>query len=329
MAFQIIRNDLTKMQVDAIVNTANPEPLFASGTDTAIYRAAGEQRLLEERKKIGYMDIGEARETAGFDLPCKYIIHTVGPSWMDGEYDELNDLHKCYRHCFQLAKKLGCESIAFPLISTGNYGFPKDKALQIALAEFSEFLLKEEMQIYLVVFDKESYQLSTKLFNEIDSFIDHNYVVDKQVLEYGVAFDVQEETSEVPNNLMVSAPDILLADIVRDVSATFQERLFEIIQEKELDETAVYKAANLDRKLFSKIRCNPDYKPKKKTAVALALAMKLSLTETKDLLERAEFALSPSSKFDLIIEYCISHQIYDVYQINVILFEHDLPTLGE
>ena len=176
MPFKIVRNDLTKMRADAIVNTANPEPLCAGGTDNAVYEAAGREKLLAERAKIGRMKAGEAALTPAFALDAKYIIHTVGPIWQGGQCGEARQIRLCYENSLRLALEYGCESIAFPLISTGVYGFPKNEALQIALSVFRDFLSEKDMLIYLVVFDRESFALSGKLFADIDSYIDENYV---------------------------------------------------------------------------------------------------------------------------------------------------------
>ena len=376
MPFKILRNDITKMQVDAIVNAVNPNPGFASGTDSVIYKKAGIRKLLERRKKIGAMKPGQAAVTPAFDLDAKYIIHTVGPIYRGGGFSEEKILRTCYENCLKLAVKQKCESIAFPLISAGNYGYPKDEAMQVALSEISRFLSKNEMLVYLVVFDAESFSLSKKLFTDIDAYIDDNYV--QETIESGYHFDdratesiilpkmgennrpqVPEEPSEewiftaqrrldrpqmqsrpcTPmDTTSFSVPGVCreasvqyrsLDDVMAQLEETFQERLLRLIDERGFTDVQVYKKANLSRKLFSKIRCNSDYHPKKMTAIALAVALELNLDEIKDLLARAELALSPSNKFDVIIRYFIERKIYDIYTINLALFEHGLPTMGE
>ena len=377
MAFQIIRNDITKVSADAIVNTANPKPKYVSRTDYAIYMAAGADELLKERQKIGNLEIGQVAVTPAFALNAKYIIHTVGPAWVDGEHGEREAVRSCYENSLRLAKELGCESIAFPLIATGVYGFPKADALQIAVSAFGEFLADTDMEIILVVFDEASFVLSGKIFSGVDAFIDENYVSEKMDSEYSlgasaatVAYgnrlpeekrrgrkllsDVfhssrrkdsasagsvmadyaHEEGAEkmimaAPMAAAESKPGRTLDDLMAHVSETWQESLFRLIDEKGYTDIEVYKRANVDRKLFSKIRNNSEYQPKKITAVAFALALKLSLDETKDLLGRAGYALSPSSRFDLIIEYFIGQEVYDTYTINLALFEHKQPLLGE
>ncbi len=372
MPFQIIREDITRIRADAIVNTANPEPVCGDGTDKAIYQAAGWDRLLARRRKIGRIEVGQAAATPAFALKARYILHTVGPLWEGGNQGEEEKLRSCYENCLKLAKRRGCESIAFPLISTGVYGYPKAQALQAAVEVFRKFLEKEEMLIYLAVFDKESFGLSGSLFAEIDSYIDEKYVGERLAAEYAgqsipmpfaarrsgqTAFRqenpcpeagaVQEEMPEADMPLQVREPGRnskpmsaggvkslrmpvkrSLEDVVAQAGETFQERLFRLIDQRGMGDVEVYKRANLDRKLFSKIRCDAAYQPKKGTALALAVALKLNLDETKDLLLRAGFALSPSSKSDLIIEYFIERQVYDIIDINLALFEYEQPTLG-
>lgn len=364
MAFRIIRNDITKVSADAIVNTANPNPTYGGGTDAAIYKAAGARKLLKERQKIGEIAIGQAAVTPALKLHARYIIHTVGPAWIDGEHGEREAVRSCYESSLRLAKELGCESIAFPLIATGVYGFPKADALRIAVSVFSEFLAETEMQITLVVFDEESFVVSGKIFSGIDAYIDENYVSEQIEEEYGsiTGYIQRPESDRVGSALhyevvepeemsddefadmepLMSASPAMepvraskrktgrsLDDLMAHVGETWQESLFRLIDEKGYTDTEVYKRANIDRKLFSKIRNNSEYQPKKITAVAFALALRLSLDETRDLLRRAGYALSPSSRFDLIIEYFIEQKVYDIYTINLALFDHNQPLLGE
>lgn len=416
MSFKIVRNDITKIKADAIVNTANPEPIYSAGTDSAVYIAAGAGKLLEERKKIGRIAEGDVAVTPAFDLDAKYIFHTVGPIWQGGDYGEKETVSKCYLNCLNKAKELELESIAFPLLATGTYGFPKAEALLIATSVFSSFLAENELEITLVVFDNESFALSDKIFAGVDQFIDENYVDEKTSEEYSykhiagaagamagaaacsaafvaasaaeptaepaeyIADECAEEPAEIRDeeealelrrarrrelierdrkerrglfglrNKAVTAecaaPPVAaedgdrnrstakaaaprsLEDVVKNVSETWQESLLRMITEKGYTDTEVYKRANVDRKLFSKIRSNKDYQPKKNTAVAFALALRLNLDETKDFLMRAGYAFSPSSKFDLIIEYSIDHGVYDLMLINCALFDHDQPLLG-
>ena len=352
MPFQIIRNDITKAKADAIVNTANPCPVYASGTDAAIYEAAGADRLLVERKKIGDIRPGDAAVTPAFDLDAQYIIHTVGPSWIDGYHEERETLHSCYARSLQMAADLNCESIAFPLIATGVYGFPKDEALQIALAEINRFLLSHDMLVILVVFDRKAFELSGKLVGDIKEYIDENEVSEIRLAEFGIFSRYErgrrgdrraakeEETalcgcnekSALSQETMSVLPDVSgksLDEVLGNTGVTFQQRLFQLIDERGLDDVTVYKKANIDRKVFSKIRCKEDYKPKKKTAVAFAIALELDMPTMLDLLSRAEIAFSPSNKFDLIITYFITNKVYDIFEINAALFKYGQSILGE
>lgn len=335
MPFEIVRNDITGMAVDAIVNTANPRPVIGPGVDCAIHEKAG-PNLLAARQKIGNIAVGCAAITPAFDLHAKYVIHTVGPVWRGGVFSEGKLLRNCFDSALALALEHHCQSIAFPLISTGNYGFPKDKALQIAICAFSEFLLEHEMQIYLVVFDRSSYKLSEKLFLRVASYIDENYVDDRIDACYSVA---QERDIRRRRNLDVrsggavrecapcASMPMSLADKLKQADAGFTETLLKLIDKTGKKDSEIYKRANLSKQHFSKIRNNPDYKPTKPTAIALALALELDLAATKDLIGRAGYALSNSSKFDLIIQYFIEQKNYNVIEINMALYEFDQPLL--
>ena len=360
MPFQIIRNDITKVKADAIVNTANPNVAVGSGTDSAIYHAAGEKQLLVERKKIGKMMPGEVAHTPAFNLDAKYIIHTIGPSWIDGNHNEREILHSCYEKSLDLAAELECKSIAFPLIATGVYGFPKDEALQIALAEINKFLLSNDMKVILVVFDRKAFELSGKLVGDIEEYIDEHSASEIGAAEYCGrgrneryerlerietlhsanmldSFDEEAEEDESEDQIIYAdaAPAFMdisgksLDEVLDSSEDTFQQRLFKLIDESGMDDVSVYKKANIDRKVFSRIRCKEDYKPKKKTAVAFAIALELDMPTMLDLLSRAEIAFSPSNKFDLIITYFITNKVYDIFEINAALFKYGQPILGE
>ena len=436
MPFKIIRNDITKVRASAIVNTANPRPVIGSGTDSAIYEAAGRERLLEARNKIGPIEPGKAAITPGFGLPAAYIIHTVGPLWEGGVRQEQEILADCYRSSLALAVRYRCRSIAFPLISTGNYGFPKDLALQTAIGVFTEFLADHEMEILLVVFDKTSLALSENLVGAIDSYIDERYAGRQALREYSRSYpgrrdespfspdyftdgasykdgrvlssdislnasdedsfhfdDLLEEesfstasftetsfsevsSSEASSSEASSSEEVGLSEekeesrpwpfpalsaprvperdsapvpgghhrlespghassyrsknrrrtldgLADQLGESFQKMLFRLIDEKGMTDVEVYKRANVDKRLFSKIRSNSKYQPRKSTALALAIALRLNLDETKDLLSRAGYALSPSSLSDLIVSFFIENEIWDVITIDIALFEHD------
>ena len=336
MPFEIVRNDITKMKVDAIVNAANTSLLGGGGVDGAIHRAAGRE-LLEECRTLGGCATGQAKITKGYNLPAKYVIHTVGPVWHGGNDHERELLTSCYEKSLDLALQYGCESIAFPMISTGVYGYPKDEAMEVAVDAVSHFLLSHEMTVYLVVFGRESLLAGQKLFRDIQSYIDDVYVDEhfdrrresaraRRILN-APAVSAMEDMDYMPAGMAAeSLPD--WDEILRKTDEGFSQTLLRLIDERGMTDAQCYKNANVDRKLFSKIRSNPAYKPSKPTVCAFAVSLKLDLNETKALLEKAGFALSHSSKFDIILEYFILHRDYDIYRINGILFEHDLPLLG-
>jgi len=344
MPFEIVRNDITQMTVDAIVNSANPRPIVGLGTDSSIHEKAGPE-LLAARQKIGPIPMGQAAITPAFRLPAKHVIHTVGPVWDGGSYGEEDLLRCCYEESLKLALEHDCRSIAFPLIATNNYGFPKDKALQIAISVFSEFLLEHEMMIYLVVFDRGAYKLSEKLFDSIASYIDDHYVDLWEESVYGAEKQARQSSmrrrrdmdffrkSSVCGDTAPCAPMSMpmassLPDFLKQADAGFTETLLKLIDKTGKKDSEIYKKACLSKQHFSKIRNNPNYKPTKQTAIALALALELDLEQTKDLIGRAGYALSNSSKFDLIIRYLIEQSNYNVVEINMALYEFDQSLLG-
>lgn len=325
MPLQIVRNDITKMECDAIVNAANPSLLGGGGVDGAIHRAAG-RGLLKECKKLGGCRTGEAKITGAYKLPCKYVIHTVGPVWQGGNYHEEELLSSCYRNSLQLAKDYNCESVAFPLISSGVYGYPKEQALQVAINEICKFLVDNDMLIYIVVFDKDGFRVSKKLVCDIAEYIDEHYVETHYSENRSRVLPRPFGRAEV---CQTAEPTFDLADAVSQLDESFSQMLLRMIDEKGLTDSQCYKKANVDRKLFSKIRNNTQYKPKKTTAIAFAIALELSLDETKDMLMKAGYALSHSNKFDIIIEYFITKGEYNIFTINEALFEFDQVLLGQ
>lgn len=459
MPFQIIRNDITKVSADAIVNTANPNPTFGGGTDSAIYEAAGVEELLAERKKIGNIERGQAVATPAFNLDAKYIIHTVGPAWQGGDCGEFDILRSCYENSLKLALELKCASIAFPLIATGVYGFPKDKALQIAMAVIEPFVMENSMDVILVVFDKKAFELSGSVIDNIREYVDSNYVEEAHRYEYvvdytsqrkpavfasqsvsdmsagsasdaagllarlrmkheeqrrrakekqaelnaqGIGEDTAESTPEAesepdkpeslqeiqnftarresPEPQISSAPQsaptphftpdsniplppvynaqsfpvgssfpigtaassatrkpsgskqsavsskIKIDELLAASDKTFQEKLFEIIDSRGLTGPQVYKNY-ISKQVYSKIQADRDYHPNKYTAIALCLSLHLDVDETLDLIGRAGWTLSPSSKPDLVVKGCIMNGEYNVVKINCILFDFDCPDL--
>ena len=350
MAFQIIRNDITKVKADAIVNTANPKAIVGAGTDEAIYKAAGKENLLRERKKIGKIAPGEVAVTPAFDLQAKYIIHTVGPIWQDGKHGEFEILENCYRNSLNKALELKCKSIAFPLISTGVYGFPKDKALQIALSVIQPFVMEHSMKVIMVVFDKKSFELSGALIDNIREYVDANYVENKTKAEYGSGYDnrrylndpdeLLRQEKEIRERRNVSfgeivnpdisksyvSPEKCINDLLASSDKTFQEKLFEIIDERGLTGPQVYHNY-VSKQVYSKIQADKDYHPNKFTAIALCLSLHLDIDQTQDLIGRAGWTLSPSSKADLVVKGCILNKEYNLVKINLILFDFGCPEL--
>lgn len=386
MPVKIVRNDITKMECDAIVNAANTSLLGGGGVDGAIHRAAGRE-LLQECRALGGCRVGEAKVTKGYKLPARYVIHTVGPRWKDGRHGEQLLLESCYRESLKLAADLECESVAFPLISSGVYRYPKDQALKTAVDTITEFLKEHEMLVYIVIFDRPAFLISKELFSDISSYIDDNYVdthliqnrmrrqemserpmpcmpqsmmegmsagmpdaassqsMPQSMME-GMSAGLPDTASSqsMPQSMMedvpASMPDaadfqampqakaLSLEDMVNQVDESFSQMLLRMIDEKGMTDAQCYKKANVDRKLFSKIRSDIHYHPKKTTAIAFAIALELSMEETRDMLMKAGFALSHSSKFDIIIEYFILNNNYNIFEINEALFAFDQSLLG-
>ena len=329
MPFKIVRNDITKISCDAIVNAANSSLLGGGGVDGAIHRAAGKGLVLECMKLHG-CKTGQAKMTGGYNLPCKYVIHTVGPVWRGGSHGEKELLQSCYKNSLALAKENHCESVAFPLISSGIYGYPKQQAFEVAVETIKQFLEENEMDITLVIFDKASFDLSKEYSDNIREYISQNYVDEHtdRSTRFSGSFS-RKASAPIWAVCEESAVCDDIGDFIKNqIDVSFTEMLLRKIDEKGMTDVQCYKKANIDRKLFSKIRSDRLYKPKKETAIAFAIALELSLDETKDMLMKAGFALSHSSKFDIIIEYFLMKEIYDIYRINETLFEFDQKLLG-
>ena len=350
MPFEMVRNDITRMKVDAIVNAANRSLLGGGGVDGAIHRAAG-PKLLEECRTLGGCETGEAKITKGYDLPARYVIHTVGPIWHGGGNGEKELLTACYRHSLELAVQYGCESVAFPMISAGAYGYPKDQAMAVAVETITGFLMDHDLMVWLVVFGPSEFATGKKLFRDVQEYIDDVYA-EKHVrknVEYAreklwrededaaLHMDMQisgvlEESTFHALAAPMATPSLAKEpdwnELLKQTDEGFSQTLLRLIDERNMKDADCYKKANVDRKLFSKIRSNPDYRPSKQTVFAFAVALELSLPEAKDLLKKAGFALTHSSKFDIVMEYFFKHPGHDVYEINDVLFSHDLPLLG-
>ena len=333
MPLEIVRNDITKMTVDAIVNAANESLLGGGGVDGAIHYVAGPE-LLAECKTLGGCKTGKAKITGGYNLPAKYVIHTVGPIYEDGKHGEKALLESCYRESLALAKVHNCETVAFPLISSGVYGYPKDQALKVAIDVISDFLLENEMKVYIVIFDKAAYKISEKLFSDIAEYIDDNYVDEhtdyrRESMRMNVPMQASIglfEADLCECKAMLSDDD--LDAKLKQIDESFSQMLLRKIDEKGMTDAECYKKANIDRKLFSKIRSDVHYKPSKPTAIAFAISLELTLSETEDMLKKARFALSHSNKFDIIIEYFISKGNYNIFEINEAVFAFDQSLLG-
>ena len=379
MPLQIIRNDLTRMACDAVVNPTDEQFSGSGGLDAQLHRAAGEKLDLA-CARAGFCAPGEAVLTKGYDLPADYIIHTVGPRWVDGEHGERETLAACYRSALSIASKKRLTSIAFPIISAGTFGFPKAEALEIAVREIRAFLSEHEMEITLVVFNRECYEISAERHARVQSFIDQAYVdthtvyssiqnrprterpvfessMPEEAFSASIDADLQEKPARPASADMIRppAPQSARPELPKEskpfrpkprplgrkgrpsdaafrpdrmLDESFSQMLLRKIDERGMTDAECYKRANVDRKHFSKIRKNPDYRPSKVTAVAFAIALELDLDETRELLMKAGYALSRSQRFDVIIEYFIREQIYDVYEINGTLFDFDQQLLG-
>jgi len=342
MPFTIVRHDITKMKVDAIVNAANTDLQMGGGVCGAIFKAAGAYELQAACDTLAPIMTGDAVITPGFNLSAKFVIHAAGPvyRYWSKEQSERH-LRAAYTNSLKRAVENKCESIAFPLISSGIYGYPKEEALQVATSAIQAFLADHDIDVTLVVFDKSAFTVSRELLGAVESYIDEHYVDTHQIrrrqlldVEREALYEAEEGVSKynepcledmLAPSVGASAP---LNDLIGNLDEPFSQTLLRLIDAKGMTDVEVYKRANLDRKLFSKIRSNKGYMPSKRTAIALAVALELSLDETDDLLERAGFALSHSQKFDVIVKYFITSGKYDIFEINEVLFEYDQPLLG-
>ena len=323
MPLHIVRTEITVMKADAIVNAANESLLGGGGVDGAIHRAAGPE-LLKECRTLGGCKTGQAKLTKGYRLPAKYVIHTVGPVWRGGGCGEKELLISAYRSSLELALAHGCETVAFPLISSGVYGYPKDQALKVAVDTIGDFLLAHDMTVWLVIFDRDAYAIGGKLFADIAAYIDDRYVderADSREQQY------RRMMAAAPSFCAAEAPGSLDEALSR-LDESFSQMLLRKIDERGMTDAQCYKKANIDRKLFSKIRSDVHYKPSKPTAMAFAVALELPLDEARDLLQKAGCAVSRASKFDIMVEYFIARRNYNIFEINEALFAFDQSLLG-
>ena len=329
MPLEIIRNDITCMNVDAIVNPTGESLLGSGGASGAIHRAAGPQ-LLEACRALSGCKTGDAKITAGYNLPARYVIHTVGPVWQGGTSGERELLVSCYRRSLELAAAYNCETVAFPLISTGSYGYPKSEAMQTAIEVIAGFLLDHDMTVYIVVFGREAFELGGKLFHEVTAYIDDVYVQEHTDRRREAArANMMLVRRSVPAASMWNTPPApSLDDMLAQVDESFAQLLLRKIDERQMTDADCYKRANIDRRLFNKIKNNPAYKPSKQTVLAFTIALEMSPDEAKELLERAGFALTHASKTDIVVEYFLKTRRYNIMDVNQVLFQLDLQPLG-
>ena len=345
MPFLMIRNDITKVAADAIVNPANRNLLQGSGTSRAIYQAAGEQELTASCETIGRCDLGRAVCTPAFGLPAKYIFHAVCPAWHGGGFGEAEQLAGAYHSALELAAEYHCESVAFPLLSSGNYGYPKEQAFRIAVDTITQYVMEHDLTVYLVLYDRHSLAVSRKLFASVEEYIDDHYVAQN---DESYQFDrrrrepaerrrwrLEEEATPMLETAAAPPPPAAapmvarsLENLMDNLGESFTTRLLRLIDERGLKDSTVYKQSNISRQHFSKIQCNREYNPKKKTVLAFAVGLHLSEDETIDLLKSAGYAFSDGSKRDWIVRYCLEQKIYNINQVNTLLFEYDQEQLG-
>ncbi len=358
MPLKLVREDITKIKVDAVVNAANKTLLGGGGVDGAIHAAAG-PRLLDECRTLGGCETGEAKITGGYNMPCKYIIHTVGPIWQGGGNNEEQLLYSCYRNSLELAtrEEYACESVAFPLISSGIYGYPKAQALRVAERAITDFLENSDITVYLIIFDKRALEISEDIFGKIEQKVNDFYVAEREkadarrsamhnIASFSLSAPPQRPKESRKKEARAQDEEICgsaaafeeprlskLESIELDkdeefvLDESFSEMLIRKIDELGLTDPQCYKKANVDRRLFSKIRSNPLYRPSKQTALALGIALELSVDELSELIGKAGYALSPSLLGDVIVLTCLKEGIYNIITINEILFKHDMPIL--
>ena len=342
MPFSIIRDDITRVKADAIVNTANPKPVIGAGTDNAIYTAAGKEKLLAARKLIGDIKPGDAIETAAYNLDAKYIIHTVCIAWDIDNETALDTLKSCYKNSLDLALELNCKSIAFPLIGTGAYGFPHDEAVEIAKSVSKKFLKEtgSDMKIMLVVFDKDSYESTAAVAKKIKQYIDDNYVENAVVDEYGLTEEDRHDMSTIrrrreryfhgASNRHFSRDEQAELDAVYDDAAKpFSVKVFELADKKGIKYSKLYgpNERYFSKQVISAMQKKSNYHPAKFVAVTICIVLELDLNETLDLLERAGYTLSRSRKADVVIRACIENGISDYEKIDKKLEENGCEEL--
>ncbi len=336
MPLQIIRQDITKIKVDAIVNPTNEEMIGYSGIDHMLHTLGGEL-LEEECRKAAPLPLGKAKLTGAYNIPAKYIIHTAGPLYKDGKSGESEILRSCYIESLSLAIDNGCETVALPLISSGEYGYPKDQVLKFAVRAITEFLFENELTVFLCVYDRDSYSFSSKLFSDIKEFINDEYVRERgEYLSRSISPNIlyQRRCRSTPAFLKEEESRLgvddkeSLREYIKNIDKSFSEMLFDLIDKRGISDVECYKRANVDKRTFSKIKSNKNYRPSKQTVIAFAISLKLDTEETLALLKTVGFTLSGSCVFDRIICFFIKNKNYDIFEINEALFEFDQVLLG-
>lgn len=366
MPFTIIQGDLAAFRADALVNAANSGLQQGGGVCGALFAAAGRKSMQEACDSIAYCAPGQAVVTPAFDLPARYVIHTVGPIYRGGDHGEEDILRAAYTNSLKLAQALKLSSIAFPLISSGIYSYPRDEALRVAKDSIRSFLdsQEDELDVTLVLFNKDDLRINEQVRGEIRRLIAQaeyertdRLSLQLETLRSRRAPPVQSPASPKPSGIRrfqkkrarekhmpygieqdqafdalpadaAQAPHLQLEELIARVDEGFSATLLRLIDLKGMTDVATYKRANLDRKHFSKIRSNPAYAPSKQTALALAIALELDREETQSLLAKAGYALSPAQTGDIIVGYFIDHRIFDIDEINAALFEFDQQLLG-
>lgn len=347
MPFQIVRNNITHMKVDAIVNTTNPLLEPDGGVCTAVFAAAGENLLRAECASLAPVAVGQAVLTKGYLLPAKYVIHTVGPIWQGGHLQEDSLLADSYRSALRIAQNHGFSSLAFPLISSGLHGYPKAQALQIALQVIGAFLLENDMTIFLVVYDREAFEISSQLFKRVQAYIENSDVDERHLTRRRKASErsassmiLRENMESLPVDPTIQYSQYMnqspaagtaktrsLDEVVNNVGESFSEMVLRWIDEKGFSDPDVYRRANVDRRVFSSLR-GKDYQPTKRTALAIAIALELNLDQTEDLLRSAGYALSRHNTGDRIVQFFIEEQRYNILEINQVLYRFEQKLLG-
>lgn len=374
MPFSIVRDDISRVHADVLVNAANVRLAPGGGVCGALFSAAGFDEMRAACEAIGGCATGDAVATPAFNLPARWCVHAVGPIWRGGRAHEEELLRRCYRGAFARAVELGARSVAFPLISAGIYGFPVERALAIVREEVAVFLKHhDEIELTLVVFERAVVQMGNALVEQVQEYIDDEYVDSSSFMRRDTGELERElrwtEDASAPHSVEMAEPvslpkylqeddaptvmpsasrpfvassigmpgapsragttlDAEIAQLVATLDAPFSTTLLALIDARGMTDAEVYHRANISRQLFSKIRGNESYRPSKQTVVALAIALELDMSATQDLLARAGFTLSKSSKFDVIVRFFIERGIYDLFQLNEVLFAYDLPLVG-